>query len=90
MKKHAPSSPTPDTFDPGRRYPGLRGKVVDWVEHTFEDGRLYLNVRFTDHTELCWQITTALTIEQGDLSDWKSGDFKQLGIFVREERWKHA
>lgn len=41
-------------------------------------------------TELYWQITTALTIEQGDLSDWKSGDFKQLGIFVRDERWKNA
>lgn len=83
MRKRIPIPPTRDTFDPGRRYPGLRGKVVDWVEHTFAEGRLYLNIRFTDHTELCWQITTTLMIEQADLSDWKSGDFKQLGVFVR-------
>lgn len=67
MKKRTLIPPSRDTFDPGRRYPGLRGKVVDWVEHTFEEGRLYINVRFTDHTELCWLITTRLTIEQGDL-----------------------
>jgi hypothetical protein len=90
MKKHAPSRPSHANFNPGRRYPGLRGKVVDWVEHAFEDGRLYLNVRFTDHTELCWQITTRLTIEQGDLSSWKSGDFKQIGVFARNERGKNV
>lgn len=89
MKKHTPPSPRHESFDPGGRYPGLRGKVVEWVEHTFEDGRLYLNIRFADHTELCWQVTTRLTIEQGDLSDWKSGDFRQLGVFVRNERGKN-
>lgn len=89
MKKHTTTHSSGDNFDPGRRYLGLRGKVVDWVEHTFEDGRLYLNVRFTDQTELCWQITSRLTIEQGDLSDWKSGDFEQLGVFVRNERGKN-
>jgi hypothetical protein len=85
VKKPTPIPPNLGNFDPRFKYPGLRGKVVDWVEHTFEDGRLYLNVRFTDHTELCWQITTSLMIEQGDLSDWKSGNFKQLGVFVRNE-----
>jgi hypothetical protein len=83
MSKRTPLPPNNDNFNPGRGYPGLGGKVVDWVEHTFEEGRLYINVRFTDHTELCWQIASTLTIEKGDLSDWKSGDFKQLGVFVR-------
>jgi hypothetical protein len=86
MRGRKPLAQTRANLDPGYRYPGLRGKVVDWVEHAFEDGRLYLNIRFTDRTELCWRITTRLTIEQGDLSDWKSGDFKQLGVFVRNER----
>jgi hypothetical protein len=90
MRKRTPSIPSRGTFDPGRRYPGLHGKVIDWVEHTFEEGRLYINVRFADHTELCWQITTSLMIERGDLSDWKSGDFKQLGVFVRNERGRNA
>ena len=90
MRKRTPIPPNHDNFGARRKYPGLRGKVVDWVEHTFADGRLYLNVRFTDHTELCWQITTGLTIEQGDLSDWMSGDFAQLGVFVRNERGRNT
>ena len=86
MRKPPPSDSDYDRFAPGFRYPGLRGKVVDWVEHTFEDGHLYLQVRFTDHTELCWQISTGITIEEGDLSDWKSGDFTRVRVFVRNER----
>ena len=86
MRKHNPTSRDSGSFVPGRRYTGLHGKVVDWVEHSFEEGLLYLHVRFTDKTELCWQIATRMTIEEGDLSDWKSGDFKQLRVFVRDER----
>ena len=73
-------------YVPGRQYRGLRGKVVDWVEHKFEEGRLYINVRFLDKTELCWRIATRMTIEEGDLSDWKSGDFEQMRVFVKNER----
>jgi hypothetical protein len=83
MSERTSLPPSSDNFDPGNRYPGLNGKVVDWVEHAFEDSRLYLRIRFTDCTELCWQITSSLTIDQADLSDWRSGDFKQLGVFVR-------
>jgi len=86
MRKHNPTNRDSGSFVPGRRYSGLHGKVVDWVEHSFEEGLLYLHVRFTDKTELCWRIATRMMIEEGDLSDWKSGDFKQLRVFVRNER----
>ena len=86
MRKHNPTSRDSGSFGPGRRYSGLHGKVVDWVEHSFEEGLLYVHVRFTDKTELCWRVATRMTIEEGDLSDWKSGDFKQLRVFVRDER----
>jgi hypothetical protein len=36
-----------------RQYRGLRGKVIELVEHEFEEGTLYVHVRFTDRTELC-------------------------------------
>jgi hypothetical protein len=48
MRKQKLTSPDSRSFTPGRRYPGLHGKVVDWVEHKFEEGLLYLHVRFTD------------------------------------------
>ena len=58
---------------------------MDWAEHVFEQGMLYVRVRFTDKTELCWVLQTAHVILEADLGDWKTGDFKQLAIFVRNE-----
>ena len=69
----------------GKQYPGVHGKVVDWVDHAFEEEALYLHVRFTDKTELSWRIGTALVIEEADLSDWKTGNFKQLAVFAQGE-----
>ena len=86
MKKRNPTCPDSRGLVPGRCYRGLHGKVVDWVEHKFEEGLLYLHVRFTDKTELCWRIATHMTIEEGDLSDWKTGDCEQVRVFVRDER----
>jgi hypothetical protein len=79
MKKSLLPSAAVRKFVPGRRYRGVQGKVVQWVEHSFEEGLLYIHVRFTDKTELCWRITTRMTIEASDLADWTSGDFKRLG-----------
>ena len=86
MKKPHLPSPEVRKFVPGRRYRGVQGKVVHWVEHRFEEGLLYIHVRFTDKTELCWRITTRMTIEESDLADWTSGDFQQSRVFVRSER----
>jgi hypothetical protein len=86
MKKPGFGSLATPKFVPGQRYRGLQGKVVEWVEHRFEEGVLYIHVRFADKTELSWRITTRMTIEEADLADWTSGDFKQLRVFVRNER----
>jgi hypothetical protein len=86
MNKNKLSNSNPRKLVFGRSYRGLHGKVVDRVEHEFEEGLLYLHVRFTDKTELCWRISTRMTIEESDLSDWKSGDSDQLRVFVRNER----
>jgi hypothetical protein len=69
----------------GKQYPGIKGKVVDFADHAFEEGTLYIRVRFTDKTELCWRITSSMLIEEADLSDWKTGDFRQICVFVQAE-----
>jgi hypothetical protein len=33
MRKQKPAGPDSRSSPSGRRYPGLHGKVVDWVEH---------------------------------------------------------
>jgi hypothetical protein len=69
----------------GKQYHGIHGKVVDWTDHAFEEGILYIRVRFTDRTELCWRIVTSTVIEEADLSDWKTGNFRQLKVFTQNE-----
>lgn len=64
-------------------YPGLRGKIVDRVEHAFEDGLLFLRVHFIDHTELCWEISSRLTIVRADLEGWTTGDLNRFRTCVR-------
>jgi hypothetical protein len=46
---------------------------------------LFVRVRFTDKTELCWTLQTAHVIMEADLSDWKTGNFKQLKQYVEYE-----
>jgi hypothetical protein len=60
--------------DLGRAFPGLKGKVVHYVDTSFEEDRLYIHVRFVDRTELCFWISARLVIEEATLSDWKTGD----------------
>ena len=70
---------------PGNRYPGIRGKVVAWAEHVFDAGMLYVRVRFTDQTELCWKLQTRHVIVEADLANWESGDFQQLAVYAENE-----
>lgn len=74
---------------PAKQYPGVRGKVVERAEHVFEQGMLYVRVRFTDQTELCWVLEAAHVIVEADLTDWTTGDAKQLAVYARNQsEWK--
>jgi hypothetical protein len=46
---------------------------------------MYVRVRFTDQTELCWVMQTAHVLREADLSDWKTGNCKQLAVFAENE-----
>jgi len=69
----------------GKQYPGIKGKVVLWTDHAFEEGILYIRIRFTDNTEICWRVTSSTLLEEADLSDWKTGNFRQICIFAENK-----
>jgi hypothetical protein len=69
----------------GKQYSGIRGKIVDFADHKFEEGSLFIRVRFTDKTELCWTIQTATVIAEADLCDWETGNQRLLAVFARGE-----
>ena len=70
----------------GKQYPGLQGKVVDWVEHEFTEGMLYIHVRFQDKTELTYTVGTRLFIEEAVLGDISTGNYEIVRKFVSEEQ----
>jgi hypothetical protein len=55
-------------------FPGLKGKVVQWVQTSRSEGELYIHIGFVDGTELCFRLSSRIVIEEATLSDWKTGD----------------
>jgi hypothetical protein len=70
----------------GKQYPGLHGKVIDWVEHEFSEGSLYIHVRFQDRTELTYTIGSRLFIEEAVLGDISTGDYGVLKEFIANKQ----
>ena len=69
----------------GKQYPGAHGRVVDWVEHKFEQGILFIDIQFVDKAALSWSIGAAIVIQEARLADWKTGDLKLLKRFVQNK-----
>jgi hypothetical protein len=84
-RKMPTSKPSAREVMQGKQYPDIKGKVVHWADHVFEEGILYVRIRFTDNTEICWRITSSTLLEEADLSDWKTGNFRQICVFVENE-----
>jgi hypothetical protein len=82
-KKRRTQKPNPLVH--GKQYPGAHGKVVDWVEHKFEQGILFIDIQFVDKTALSWSIGAAIMIKEAHLADWKTGDLKLLKRFVQNK-----
>lgn len=47
-----------------RVYDGIRGKVLDRIEHQFEEGRLYLHVCFRDKTEVNFTLSSRSSLRK--------------------------
>jgi len=71
-----------------RKYKEIRGKKVDWISHSFEDGCLYFTVRFMDNTALHIQVRPELVVQSLELSDWSTGDDKILRTYYRPRETK--
>jgi hypothetical protein len=89
-KRRVKNSRTPKPKPPvygkqDKQYSGVHGKVVDRVEHRFEERILHIDVRFTDKTALCWSLATAIVIQEAHLSDWKTEDLELLRCFVQNK-----
>ena len=68
-----------------KKYPEIRGKVVDWVSHNVEDHSLYVNIRFKDQTEFSLRFSPQIETDYVDLSAITKGDFKLIREYYKRQ-----
>jgi hypothetical protein len=66
-----------------RQYPGLQGKVLDYVSHSIDDGTLCVNVCFSDKTLFSLRFACDISIVSADLSDWKTGNYEMIREYMK-------
>ena len=66
-----------------KRYKEIRGKKVDWLDHDYEEGFLYVGIRFTDGTYFSLQFSPQVVTEGIEFSDMSSGDDEILKVYYR-------
>lgn len=80
--RKAQATPKARLRSSGRRYPGVQGKVVDYISHSIEDGTLCVNVCFNDKTLFSLRFACDISIVSADLSDWKTGDYEMIREYM--------
>jgi hypothetical protein len=81
--RKAPVAQTARLRSSGRRYPGVKGKVVDYISHSIDDGTLCVNVCFMDNTLFSLRFACDIVIVVADMSDWKTGNFEMIREYMR-------
>ncbi len=66
-----------------RKYPEVRGKVVDYISHSIDDGVLCMNVCFKDKTLFSFRFACDMFIVGADLSDWKTGNYDIIREYMK-------
>jgi hypothetical protein len=67
----------------GRRYPGVQGKIVDYISHSIDDGMLCVTVCFKDKTLFSLRFACDMSIVAADISDWKTGDYEMIREYMK-------
>lgn len=68
-----------------KRYKEIHGKRVDWIDHHYEEGLLYVGIRFVDKTYFSLQFSPQIVTEGIEFSDMKTGDDVILKEYYRRQ-----
>ena len=69
-----------------RRYRAVHGKVVDWVDHAFEDGDLFVSIRFQEKTDVGLVFRPKIVTDEISLYDVRTGNFRLVRQYFRGRR----
>jgi hypothetical protein len=81
--RKAPATQTARLRSSGRRYPGVQGKVVDYISHSIDDGTLSVNVGFMDKTLFSLRFACDIFIVVADMSDWNTGNYEMIREYMK-------
>jgi hypothetical protein len=81
--RNAQATPKARLRSSGRRYPGVQGKVVDYISHSIDDGTLCVNVCFMDKTLFSLRFACDIVIVVADMSDWKTGNYEMIREYMK-------
>jgi hypothetical protein len=66
-----------------KRYPGVAGKTVEYVQTRNEVDTLYFHIRFTDKTFLGISVAPNVRVHSAELYAESSGDYEVLKDYVQ-------
>ena len=70
----------------GKRFPGVEGKIIQFIETTTEQQFIYVRIRFTDKTALTFVLTSDVVLHHAALFDEGTGNLEILKEFVKPDR----
>lgn len=66
-----------------KKYPEVRGKLVDYITHFVDNGTVFFTVWFKDKTAFSLRYGCDLFIVGADFSDWKIGDDRIIRQYMK-------
>jgi hypothetical protein len=70
-----------------QRYPEVRGKIVDFISHSIEDGTLFFTVAFKHRTSSSLRFACQMFLVGTDFGDMKTGDLKVIREYMKPILW---
>lgn len=64
-----------------KQYKEVHGKKVDWINYSYEEGELYISIRFTDGTNFSLDFCPVILAHSVEFSDVSSGDNKIIRTY---------
>ncbi len=65
------------------RYPEVKGKVVDFIEASAQTEGAFVNIRFTDKTDLGLTFKAKMKLEHATLTDVNDGNSEVIQEYVK-------
>lgn len=67
----------------GKRFPGVEGKTVEYIETTYEQQFIYVHIRFSDKTKFSISLTSEAALYHAALYRETAGNLQVLRDYVQ-------